>query len=97
MRVPNVTSSLAIALLIIPVYLDAQYRDIDSLASSLGQSLSLNAPNKTVAVVDFTDLRGNVTELGRFLAEELSVSLVSSSARVRVIDSHSPEGLAAGT
>jgi len=25
---------------------------------------------RTVAVVDFTDLQGNVTELGRFIAEE---------------------------
>ena len=32
---------------------------------------------RTVAVVNFTDLQGNVTELGRFIAEELSANLVS--------------------
>jgi len=32
---------------------------------------------RRVAVVDFTDLQGNVTELGRFLAEEVSIALGS--------------------
>jgi len=41
---------------------------------------------KTVAVVDFTDLQGNVTELGRFIAEELSANLVSVKKGFRVID-----------
>ena len=41
---------------------------------------------KTVAVVDFTDLQGNVTELGRFLAEELSVALVGDAKGFDVID-----------
>jgi len=41
---------------------------------------------KTVAVVDFTDLQGNVTELGRFLAEELSVSLASEAKGFEVVD-----------
>ena len=41
---------------------------------------------RTVAVVDFTDLQGNVTELGRFIAEELSTNLVSLKKGFRVID-----------
>jgi len=41
---------------------------------------------RTVAVVDFTDLQGNVTELGRFIAEELSANLVSLKKGFRVID-----------
>ena len=41
---------------------------------------------RTVAVVDFTDLQGNVTELGRFIAEELSANLVSVKKGFRVID-----------
>ena len=40
---------------------------------------------KTVAVVDFIDLRGNVLELGRFLAEEVSVLLVREGKPLRVI------------
>jgi len=39
-----------------------------------------------VAVVDFTDLQGNVRELGRFIAEELSANLVSFKKGFRVID-----------
>lgn len=38
-----------------------------------------------LAVVDFTDLRGDVLELGRFLAEELSVVLVRDGSAHRVI------------
>jgi len=40
---------------------------------------------QTLAVVDFTDLKGNVTALGRFLAEELSASLVMAGG-VQVVD-----------
>lgn len=41
---------------------------------------------KSVAVLDFTDLQGTTTELGRFLAEELSTNLVLSRKRFDVID-----------
>lgn len=41
---------------------------------------------KTIAVLDFTDLQGTVTELGRFLAEELSTNLVTGKKRFDVID-----------
>lgn len=41
---------------------------------------------KTIAVVDFTDLQGNVTELGRFLAEEFSVALAGTSNGFEVVD-----------
>lgn len=41
---------------------------------------------KRVAVVDFADLQGNVTELGRYLAEELSGALVNDARGFRVID-----------
>lgn len=39
-----------------------------------------------IAVVDFTDLQGEVTELGRFLAEELSVELAAAAVGFDVID-----------
>ena len=41
---------------------------------------------QTVAVADFTDLQGNVTELGRFLAEHISVALAGSGRRLMVVD-----------
>jgi TolB-like protein len=44
------------------------------------------AGKKSVAVVDFTDLQGNVTELGRFLAEEFSVALASSGKGFELVD-----------
>jgi len=63
---------------------------------ALGQELKQVSPTlaakiaesgrKRVAVVDFTDLQGNVTELGRFLAEELSGALVNDARGFRVID-----------
>ena len=39
-----------------------------------------------VAVVDFTDLDGAVTHLGRFMAEELSVELAGASRSFQVVD-----------
>jgi len=41
---------------------------------------------RALAVVDFTDLDGNATQLGRFLAEEFSVVLSSASWSVEIID-----------
>jgi len=41
---------------------------------------------KSVAVVDFTDLEGNVTNLGRFLSDEMSVELVEGPKKFDVID-----------
>jgi len=45
-----------------------------------------DAGKKTIAVADFTDLQGNVTELGRFLAEEFSVALAGAGTRFEVVD-----------
>ncbi len=41
---------------------------------------------KSVAVVDFTDLQGRTTELGRWLAEELSAGLIDSDSEIEVVD-----------
>jgi len=54
---------------------------------SLTISKNIETTNKnTIAVVDFTDLQGNITELGRFIAEELSANLVSVKKKFKVID-----------
>jgi len=55
------------------------------LADTLDQKIATSG-KKNVAVVDFTDLPGNTTELGRFLAEELSVDLAMVAKGYRVID-----------
>ena len=60
-------------------------QDMKPLSSQLAKSISASG-RKTVAVVDFTDLQGNVTELGRFLAEELSVDLVGDAKGYEVIE-----------
>ena len=39
-----------------------------------------------MAVVDFTDLQGNVTELGRFFAQEISTSLAMEGKTFEVVD-----------
>ncbi len=45
------------------------------------------AGKKKVATVDFADLQGNVSELGRFLSEEMSVGLVlAQDSSFKVVD-----------
>jgi len=63
----------------------ASAQDLKPVAANLGAQISASG-RKTVAVVDFTDLKGNVTELGRFLAEEVSVDLVGVAKGYEVID-----------
>jgi TolB-like protein len=60
--------------------------EVRSAAGTLAQFVR-ESGKKTVAVVDFTDLQGNVMELGRFLAEELSIALSSLAQKdFRVMD-----------
>lgn len=63
----------------------AYQREIQAAADSIGEKLAASG-KRSVAVVDFTDLQGSVTELGRFLAEELSVALASASRPLEVVD-----------
>jgi len=63
---------------------------VPSIAVQIAKSGKLR-----IAVVDFTDLQGNVTELGRFLAEELSVSLAAAANGFDVIDRTHLESLLA--
>ena len=59
--------------------------EIDRLSTSMAEKISRSG-KKTIAVVDFTDLQGNVTELGRFLAEEFSAALVNAGKGFVVVD-----------
>ena len=63
----------------------AYEKEIKGISSTITESIAKSG-KKTIAVVDFTDLQGNVTELGRFLAEELSVDLTMSAKNFEVID-----------
>lgn len=62
-----------------------QQSDLKQVASSLARDI--NAGNRhTVTVADFTDLQGNVTELGRFISEELSTQLVLDAKNFSVVE-----------
>ena len=63
----------------------AYEKEIKVLSSTLAESI-VTSGKKSIAVVDFTDLQGNVTELGRFLAEEFSVALSEASKGFEVVD-----------
>lgn len=59
--------------------------ETDKISLVMAEKIA-NKKKSVVAVVDFTDLQGEVTELGRFLAEEISVSLAGSGKGFKVID-----------
>ncbi len=63
----------------------AYEREIENLSTILANAIN-NSGKKNIAVVDFTDLQGNVNELGRFIAEELSGGLINASKGFDVID-----------
>lgn len=79
--------SFAIIFLVFPIHGFAQIegmldqQQLTNLTDRIAQ-----AGKKGIAVVDFTDLQGNVTELGRFLAEEFSIALVSAGKGFEIID-----------
>jgi TolB-like protein len=50
-------------------------KEMSALAGSLSKTLVAQG-SKNVAAIDFTDLQGQPTELGRFLSEQLSVEMV---------------------
>jgi TolB-like protein len=58
---------------------------ISKLASDLSASLS-KASIKKVAVLDFTNLSGDGSDLGRYMAEQLSVQLANSSKEFSVMN-----------
>ncbi len=72
-------------LVVEPVSVLGQSSDIRSLANSLAQDIA-SAGRRSIAVVDFTDLQGNPTELGRFLAEEFAVALTRTRKGFEVVD-----------
>jgi hypothetical protein len=56
--------------------------EIKQLSAAIANDIS-GVGTQTIAVVDFTDLQGNVTEFGRFVAEEMSVDLAMSGKGFR--------------
>lgn len=75
----------AIFLVVNPHFSIAYEKEINSLSKVMAEKIVTSGKNR-VAVVDFTDLQGNVTELGRFIAEEFSVALAGAGKGFKVID-----------
>lgn len=63
----------------------AQQIDLKQVATSLAHDIA-SAKKQSITVADFTDLQGNVTELGRFLAEELSTNLILEGKTYSVVE-----------
>ena len=78
-----------ILLLLINITAAGAYEmEMETLADTIAKQIAKTSRKQVqrVAVVDFTDLQGNVTELGRFIAEELSVNLARSGKHFEIID-----------
>lgn len=58
---------------------------VDEISKYLSDEIA-KTDKKIVAVVDFTDLQGNVTELGRFFAQEISTSIAMAGQGFEVVD-----------
>lgn len=65
---------------------DAYQQEVRSESEAIAAKLAADGGARTIAVVDFTDLQGNVTELGRFMAEEFSVALADTGRGLKVVD-----------
>jgi TolB-like protein len=76
---------LCLALAVLAKPLPAFELEIEEISRSVAGALQ-EAGKTRVAVVDFTDIQGRPDPLGRFLAEELSVALVSVAVDFRVVD-----------
>ncbi|MFA6287467.1 MAG: FlgO family outer membrane protein [Opitutaceae bacterium] len=60
-------------------------QEITTVSHSVSVAVT-KAEKKKISVLDFTDLQGRPSELGRFLAEELSVTLVMEAKGFSVLD-----------
>jgi hypothetical protein len=70
-------------------YAPAQAQDMDKELSKLADKLAVlikDNGKKKVTVLDFTDLQGGGSELGKYIAEELTVNLVMGKRDFSVLD-----------
>ena len=77
---------LAVIFLLSTPYISIAYeKEINNLSASMAKKIA-DSGKKTIAVVDFTNLQGNVSELGRFIAEEFSTALVDTGKGFEIVD-----------
>lgn len=83
---------LAVILTLISgVFALARGQDVDAAISNLTTNLAskINSQGKKkVAVIDFTDLDGGSSELGKYVAEQLTVDLVNVRTDFSVLERH---------
>lgn len=75
--------------LVVLVDLPAGAEDMDTALSGLATNIAAaikDHGNRKVTVLDFTDLQGNQSELGRYVAEQLTVDLVMGKHTFAVLD-----------
>ena len=77
--------AVLVAILTGAVAAAAYEKEVDELSVAITAKIAASG-KVTVAVVDFTDLSGNITELGRFVAEELSAALVGGAEDFKIIN-----------
>lgn len=85
MRTGVLGFSVFLLLMILPFKGKAYERDLQELSDALIAKLD-STGQRSGTVLDFTDLQGVPTELGRFLAQELSDRLVTNGRRMAFID-----------
>jgi len=81
----RVVCILAITLVLSVSDTSAYEKEINRLSLEIADKIAGSGKQK-VAVVDFTNIEGNVTALGRFIAEEFSVALAESGKEFQVVD-----------
>jgi len=84
----NKVKLLLVIFLISPYFVFAQNnfdKKLSELANQLATKLSDKGKAK-IAVWDFTDLDGNVSNLGKYVSENLSVYLTNATGNIKVVD-----------
>jgi TolB-like protein len=85
MKIFGLRAVLLVLVLSCPLIGEELEAGIGKLSLSLSEGISRSGIKK-VSVIDFTDLDGRPSELGRFMAEDLSVALVNSAKGFSVMD-----------
>jgi|GEM_PF-2065490 TolB-like protein len=77
--------TLAFTIIFISGQSIAYERELKELSANMISKIEQSG-KKSIAVTDFTGLQGDVTELGRFIAEELSIELMNNVKKFEIID-----------
>jgi TolB-like protein len=85
MLIPFSVRFTTVHVLFVTITICCAAQDLHILSSQIAQRIN-SSGRRSVAVMDFTDLEGRPTPLGRYLAEEFSVALLSDAKNFEVID-----------